>query len=151
MSGLGPFDVDPIIERLRAQVPALKLVGGAAERAEVEQSTTLTTPAAFVILASEQIDITEAGGLYIHRIRAEIHVLYQVRHYREGARGQPHRESLAALVGAGRAALNNWRPAGPAGATVEHVHGSGRAVLLGIRQRDAWWLDPFELVYRGSA
>lgn len=152
MSGLGPLGVTSIIERLRTQVSALKLVGGAAERAAVEQAATLVTPAAFVILAGEDIHTTSASsGLYIHRVRATLHVLYQVRHYQDGARGAAQAEVLTGIVAAGRAALNNWRPAAPTGASVETIHGAGRAQLLALRERDAFWLDPFEVVYRGTA
>lgn len=148
MSNLGPFNVTPIIERLREQVPALKLVGGAADRVAVEQSATLTTPAAFVILAAEDIQTTKASGLMVHGVRARIDVIYQIRHYRDGSRGFAHTDALESVVAAGRAALNNWRPTGPEGATVELMTGAGRAQLLALRERDQWWLDPFEVEYR---
>lgn len=148
MSGLGPLDVTSIIERLREEVSALKLVGGAAERAAVEQAATLTTPAAFVILASEDVQTRKASGLYVLEVRARIDVLWQVRHYKDGSRGFAHADTLGPIVAAGRAALNNWRPTPPDGATIEPMTSAGRAQLLALRDRDLWWLDPFDVEYR---
>lgn len=151
MSGLGPLDVTSIIERLRAQVPALKLVGDAADRAAVEDNTTPTTPAAFVILAWEDIKTTPTSGIYIHHVRARVDVIYQVRHYRAGQRGASQNPVLRDVINAGRAALNNWLPTAPSGAQIETLTGSGKATLLALRQNDSFWLDPFETTYRGTA
>lgn len=146
---LGPLDVRSIIDHLRVAVPELKFVGGAADRAAIDDAPTLVTPAAYVILASEDVNVTPATGIPVHRTLARVDVIYHVRHYRDGQRGAAHQPELAHLVSLGRRALNQFVPTAPTGAVIEAMTSAGRALLLALRERDAFWLDPFETTYWG--
>lgn len=147
-TSLGPFDMTPIIERVRAQVPALELVGGAAERAAAVEGA-IALPAAFIVLAGEDIRSEPITGSLRTETTARIHVITGVRHYQGGQRGQAHADVANRIVAAVRTALHGWTPAGPTGTRVESIRCNGRAELLKLAQAEWWWLDPFTCTYRG--
>lgn len=140
-----------IIERLRAQVPALKFVAGASSLMAIDENPALATPAAFVIRVSEEITSTPTSGIVIQRAVVKVDLVYQIRNYRDGQRGANLDEEMEALINAGRTALNQWTPTPPTGAQIEAMASKGRAYQLPLRSRELSWLDPFETTYRGTA
>lgn len=147
-TSLGPFDVTPIIERIRAQVPALKLVGFAADRATAIEGA-IAMPCAFVILAGEDVKSEDLAGLLRHTAVAYIDVVYGVRHSQGGTRGKAQADASNPVIAAGRTALHGWTPAGPTGTRVEPMRSNGRAQLLRLAEAESWWIDPFTCTYRG--
>ncbi len=145
---LGPFDVTPVIARLRSQVPAFKVLGGAADRATAQRTQLLATPAAFVILARESKRSESVSGVMRHIVSARIDILVCVRHYQDGQRGDAHADQGIQLVGAVRAALQGWTPAGPDGAGVDPMYSKGDAALLALTDNEWWWVEPFHVDYR---
>jgi hypothetical protein len=145
---IGPLDTTSIIERLRLQVPELKLVGGAADQAEAVSGSPLM-PCAFVVLAAEDLKSENMTGLLLTSARAQIHVIYGVRHYQGGQRGKSHAEAGTPLVNKGRIALNGWKPTAPDSTKIESIQSNGRGQLIKLADTEWWWLDPFTCTYRG--
>lgn len=150
MSALGPFDVTPIVARLRLQVPELQMIGGAADRAAAQEGA-LRLPAAFVILAREQLTSEPMTGVMRHQVGAQVDVLVGVRHYQARERGAAHADLGIALVGQVRDALHGWTPAGPTGASVEPMRSQGTGQLLKLHDAEWWWLDPYFIPYRSRS
>lgn len=145
---IGPLDTGSIIERLRLQVPTLKLVGGAANQAEAMAGSPVM-PCAFVVRAVEDIKTANMTGQQFCEVTAQIHVIYGVRHYQGGQRGQSHAEAGDPFVQAGRIALSGWRPTAPSNTKIELLLSNGRGLLLSNVDAEWWWLDPFTVTYRG--
>lgn len=111
-----PFDVRPLIERLRAAVPALRQVAGAADLAAVTQLADFPAPCAYVLLAREQAEeratgITQRGQQQrlLQGARVSFAVVVAVRNYRE-QRGAQVAPELQSILGAIRAALIGYAP-----------------------------------------
>lgn len=109
-----PFDTRLIVERLRAQVPALQLVGGAADYAAVKEIHSFRTPSAYVIFAEEANTgkVPAAIGQCAQEAQAQFGVVLALRHYQE-ARGEQMQQQARELIGAVRAALIGHKPAHP--------------------------------------
>lgn len=147
MSALGPFDVTPIVQRLREQVPALETIGFAADVAAAQKSAP-RLPAGFVMLKKERLKSEPVTGLMRHEATAQVWVLIGVRHYQARERGAAHADVGIPLVAQVRIALHGWSPAGPDGATVEPLRSEGDGELMGLTDAEWWWRDPFILKYR---
>ena len=147
MSALGPFDVTPIVQRLREQVPALETIGVAVDVAAAQKSAP-RLPAGFVLLKKERLKSELMTGVMRHQASAQVWVLIGVRHYQGRERGAAHADLGIPLVNQVRQALNGWTPAGPDGATVEPMRSEGDGELIGLTDAEWWWRDPFTLNYR---
>jgi hypothetical protein len=113
---LAPFDVQPVVDRLKAQVKSLRLVGVAADYAAVKGLRDFVPPSAYVLLARETFDANPPGhGLRNQQVRVAQHgrvalgVVVAARNYREQAGGQLA-GALQTLLGDVRAALAGWVP-----------------------------------------
>jgi hypothetical protein len=151
---LGPLDVSPVISRIRDQVADLRSVGGAADQAAIDAQRLPPMPCAFVTLAGEEITTTKlSGGVVAQTARAVIDVLVGVRHARVAGRGMAHAEAGIALVNQIRGALVAWNaflatpPDGDA--TLGMLNLSGRGQLVRLDQDLWWWIDRYQLTYRG--
>jgi len=112
MNIYGPFDVDPVIARLTAQVPALRRCEGAAELAAVYADPAGVVPAAFVLPADESISSNNYSGVMRQLVRATVRVVYMARNFRRADIGAEALFTLHAIRLAGRQALLRWRPPG---------------------------------------
>ena len=142
-----PYTIGTVIERVRDHVPALRVVGGAADYASAYVRAPAAMPAAFVVLSGEQIDSESSSGLLITTIRAQIDVCVVVRSYAAAKRGEAHLDEQAQIIAQVRACLNGWRPALGAD-IVETMRGSGEARVLRFDADSLWWVDPYEVTYR---
>jgi hypothetical protein len=115
-----PFDVQPIIARLVAQVPAptLRQVQGAAEYATVQKLANFAPPCAYVIMPREKAQPHVPGNAMpgqqqrmVQKVTVTFGVIVVVQNYRDqlGAQSQ---DSLNAVLGAVRGALLGWVPPG---------------------------------------
>jgi len=111
--GFMPFDTGAIVARLRAQVPELHLVGGAADYAAVKELAAFRTPSAYVVFAEETNTGKMPTGAFACALecQASFGVVLALRHWREQLGEQLHQDARR-LVGAVRSALVGHRPPG---------------------------------------
>ena len=109
-----PFDTGLIVAQVRARVPALHLVGGAADYAAVQELASFRTPSAYVVFAEETNTgrVPASIGVCAQEAQAQFGVVLALRHYKE-ARGEQMQEQARQLIGAVRAALIGHKPAHP--------------------------------------
>lgn len=135
------MNLAPIIEQLRNSVPALKLIGGAAqfERA-VDGLTTL--PAAFVLPARESAAESEFMAQIVQQlVTSEFAVPIAVRNLADDE-GAAAVESLEPVHTAVRDALLGWQPATDYHGC-EYVNGELVAFDNGV----LWWQDSYRSGY----
>lgn len=145
MSSLGPFDIAPVVARLKAQITALRSVQGAAEFAAAVKATTAPpTPSAYVLLAKENGAPSQpASEIAIQAHEARFGVVLAVRNYQVAQLGAAQADSLSALVTATRTALVGWKPAGYDGRRIEWRSGS----VLSYDAATVWWQEIFLTTY----
>lgn len=135
------IDLDCVIERLREQVPALRLVGGSAEL-ELAQRINRNHPAAYVVPSEETgVKPTHMGSISQQQVWADFAVTTAVSNV---AASTSALRELRALRAAQAAALMGWVMPGLDGA--EPV-GWLRGRLVGIRDSTLWWADEYRCVY----
>ena len=110
-----PFDTGLVIERLKALVPDLRKVGGAADYAAVQELRGFATPSAFVIFAGESGGGTGPRGARVQPAVTRFGLALAVTNYRPGA-GDQLGDELRKYIGLTRSALIGWVPPTP-GAT----------------------------------
>jgi hypothetical protein len=147
---VGPFDIGEVIARLRAEVPALRAVEGAAEFAAAVAGT-VSPPAAFVLLAQERAEPKTGGSaLAIQRIRVTFAVVLAVRNFRRSERGTAQSPDLVSLMRAVRQALMGWRTTSfdpdetqRAATSVDLQSGA----LVSYDQATVWWQETYSFSY----
>jgi hypothetical protein len=111
MNFVGPFPVADAMERLRAQVPDLKFISGAADLATAIAQQPPAVPAAYVL--SEDTS-REAHGYTDDTLaqdsRAVVQVVLFVRNYSRENTGAAAERDMTALATKVRLALLNWSP-----------------------------------------
>ena len=110
-----PFDTSLVVARLKAEVPALREVSGAAEYAAVMDLRSFQTPSAYVIFAGESGGDAGPHGARVQPAVTRFGVVLAVRNYRPGA-GDQLGDELRKFIGLTRTALIGWVPPVP-GAT----------------------------------
>lgn len=111
-----PFDTGLVVKRLKAEVPGLREVGGAADYAAVQDLRGFSTPSAFVIFAGESGNAGNGPrGARVQPAATRFGVVLAVRNYRPGA-GDQLGDELRQFIGLSRTALIGWVPPTP-GAT----------------------------------
>lgn len=113
MTVLGPYPLAPVIERLRAAAPSLKLVGTAADlRTALEQHPN-TSPTAVVARAERSgKPVAGSGGLLLQLVGVELEVVLFVRHAGDARSGSGARGAMDALINEVRSALLRFVPDG---------------------------------------
>lgn len=148
---VGPFNVTPIIDALRTSVPALRLVGGAADFSAASEASAVVTPACFVLLATETAKPQSgAATVAVQAITARINVVLASRNYRAAERGAQSSAELSELIAAVRTVLLGKTPPGmaPGQATaVELVSGE----LSLYRDATSWWREIYQTTYWSRA
>lgn len=105
-----PFNINLVIERLRAEVPELQSVEGVAEYGAVTSLRDFRTPCGFALLVRERADGDEPKpGRGTQRLLVTFGVVLVVRNYRD-TRGAQVVDELNPLLGKVRAALMGWTP-----------------------------------------
>lgn len=120
----GPFDPRLAIERLRGQVPALQLVGAAADFTAVKSLPSFRPPSAYVVLAQESAAPNPPGSTS-GRVRQVVNVTFgvvvAVRNYRHDEAEKS--DALGAVLTAVRAAIVGWTPPLPMARPCQFVTG----------------------------
>lgn len=113
-----PFDVKPVVARIKDAVPALRQVGRAGDYASVRSLGDFPVPAAYVLLAREKAQETKSGismpgqqTKMAQVVPVNFGVVVAVRNYREQA-GEQLADELLEILGAIRDALLGWTPPG---------------------------------------
>lgn len=141
-----PFDVTPIIERIRAKVTVLRQVAGAADFAAVKSLTDYPAPCAYVVLARDKSEPTQVG--YAPRgqqvavaqdQRVTFGVIVAVANYRE-QRGAQLTPQLQLILGAIRDVLMGYVPDVPGARACLHVQGD----LTDYNAGTALWTDVWQ-------
>ena len=117
-----PFDTSLVVARLKAEVPALREVGGAADYAAVQELRSFPAPSAYVIFADE----TGSQGPRGPRVQPAVTrfgVALAVRNYRPGA-GDQLGDEMRQVVGQVRSALIGWVPPVPGATAITWEAGS---------------------------
>lgn len=133
--------IDQVIERLKATVPALKVVGGSIEFQAAAESNPKATPAAFVYLHGESPSGSIAAGITQQQVAARIGVVLVVRNLSD-TKGAAAGIDLQALRNLVKEQIYGWEPA-PGHAPLLRGEGS----LLLFRDGHVWWQDLYSTYY----
>lgn len=112
-----PFDVGLVIARLKAQVPTLRKIAGAADYATVRGLNDFPAPCAYVLLAKEKGEPRPTGhavpGSQVRTVQRAVvtfGLVTAVRNYRESDLGYQGKDSLEMILRQIRDALIGWAP-----------------------------------------
>lgn len=137
------MNIEPIVTRLQATIPALRDVGGAAEFEAVTATGTPAKPAAYVIPLTDSADDPYLGiGATAQRITATFGVLLIAANHVRGRLGTKALEDLNTLRVAVRQALIGWQP----GAAFEPCLFSDGA-LIDFEPGLIYWQDNYRTAY----
>ncbi len=141
-----PFDAAPIVNRLKAEVPTLRLVGIAADYAAVNALQDFPAPCAYVIVAQERGISQPTGhaprGQQVKQrqmVRVTFGVVVVARNYRD-QRGEQVSEEFKTLLGQVRGALMGYVPDTDGARPCEFVQGD----LQDYNAGTALWTDVYE-------
>lgn len=107
----GRFPVEPTLQRIRDQVPALKLVEPCTDiRSAIEQKPN-AFPAAFIVTArSGGKPAGASGGMLIQAVAHGVQVVLFVKNFSAAATGAAAAKEMDGLIKALDDALLNWTP-----------------------------------------
>ena len=141
-----PITLAPILERLEDRLTGWKEIGGAADQRAAENDKAPRTPAAYVLLASDQPSppISGSGG-YRQRVTGRFGVLIAIRDQRVAQRGTAKADELNQRIRELRDALIGWRhPGATQGFSTRLVAPCG---VLAFKQNVIWWQDIYAVEY----
>lgn len=132
------MNLDEVIAKVQASAPDLRIVGGSIQLAAAEE-TLRTTPAAFVLAATESSAPNTLGaGSVSQVVTVTFSVVLAVANYSDTT-GKAGHDALQALRLAILTGLIGWMPTD---AIVEVTHQQGR--LAHYNNSTMWWDDTFE-------
>lgn len=132
------MELEPVIDRLKAQTAGLKAIGGAADL-DAALAGSVLLPSAFVIPLTDRSEALEHTGAYDEWDRCEFGVLLAVSNLRD-PRGEAALAALEPVRRAVRSALAGWAPDEETGECIGRT--SGRLLRLDGDGR-LWWIDQF--------
>jgi len=131
------MNLNAIIDRIKTDVPELRLVGGSVEVA-IAQENTRTTPAAFIIPATETSGPNTLGANAVSQeVTATFTVVTAVANYRD-ATGLAGHDALQDIRTKMLKSLIGWVPPG---AAVEITHNQGNMAYY--NDSTLWWQDVY--------
>ena len=111
MSFTGPFPLADTVTRLESQVPALRLVGTAADLRTALDSKPRAAPAAFVLKEERSAaPVGASNGALVQMCSVTVQVVLMLQNVRQSATGEAARTQMDALIASVRAALLKWSP-----------------------------------------
>lgn len=134
----GPFNIQRVIERLRAQVPDFQSVEGAAQYAAITSLGEFRQGSAYVLLARERSD-GEQPKAGRQRVLVTFGVVIAVRNYRDQVGGESI-EAISPLIAQTRAALMGWIPPVSGGRACQWLQGD----VLDFDDSTLLWSDVFQ-------
>lgn len=130
-----------ILSHLKANCPALRQVGGAADFSALPEAGPQAVPAAFVVPLDEHAGPNKLDTGISQRVDVRLGVILAVRNLRDGV-GAAANDDLETLRRAIKDALLGWRP--PDAVDV-CIYGGGR--VLQLNNQVLWWQDDFLTAY----
>lgn len=127
--------INALKERIRQMVPAIKLVGGAADFQSAAEANPAVTPACFVIPMEEQPEPNKLGDIIIQRVHAQVGIVLVVRNLTD-AKGVAAQADIDALRKQVKDQVFGWQ-ATPDLDPFER----GNSHLLAFRDGHMWWQD----------
>lgn len=141
MSALTPA----IIARLKAEVPALRIIDGAAGFQRASESNPTAVPAAYVFTVDESADENSIDEPMIQHIEVTLAVVLVVRHVGD-ATGAAAGSDMDSLRDAVLVALMGYRP------DADHDPlARQRSTLLTFRDGHMWWQETWATRYYAVA
>lgn len=135
----GPFSIRLVIEHLRAQVPGLQSVEGAAQYASITDLREFRPDSAYVLLARERGDGEQPKTGGRQRAIATFGVVLAVRNFRDQVGGEAI-EEISPLIAQTRAALMGWTPPVNGGRPCQWLQGD----VLDYDNNTLLWSDVFQ-------
>ena len=133
--------ITEIITRIKAVVPALKLVGEAADFQAAAESNPKVTPACFVIQLEETPEPNALGNLLQQRVHVAVGIVIVIRNLAD-PKGAAARVSLETVRSQLKDQLFGWV------ATPElDPFERGASNLLAFRDGHVWWQDIYLTSY----
>lgn len=132
--------IDNTATRVRTEVPALKLVGGAADFQTASENKPTVTPACFVIPLEDYPGPSNTTSL-TQRVEASVGIVLVVRNVTDN-KGDAARQDLEVLRGTVKGKLLGWEPAEGCD---PYERGPGR--LMAFKDGHMWWLDIYKTAY----
>lgn len=133
--------IESIVMQLRAQVPSLKLVGGAVQFEAAKDGLT-ALPAAFVLPSGESAEESPwLDTLVQQRVGTEFVVVIAVRNLAD-AQGAAALDVLSPVRAEVRNALLNWKPA-----DADDGCGYRNGRLVAFANGVLWWQDIYATAY----
>lgn len=132
--------IEALKARIKATVPELKLVGGAADFQAAAETNPTATPACYVFLMSENPDPSETDLLQ-QRVSASIGIAFCVKNVKD-AKGAIATDLLDVLRKKVKDQIFGWPP------SEEHDPlERGVSRLLAFRDQHVWWQDLYSTAY----
>lgn len=144
MNHYGPFDTDPLLQRLRAMCVDLRQIDQAAELAAVYADPAAVTPSAFVLPPDEQATESNfSSGLVRQGVTVRLPIVIRCRNFRRGELGSEAVASLPAIRLALRLALLRWVPPG-----TDRAMAFGASRVIRYDSSTVYSLETFTTQYR---
>lgn len=125
---------------IKTCVPALKLVGGAADFQVASEAKPTVTPACFVILLEDYPGPSNTTSL-IQRVEVSVGIVLVVRNVTDN-KGAAALQDLEVLRSAVKQVLLGWEPDQ---GYDPYERGPGR--LMAFRDGHMWWMDIYKTAY----
>lgn len=135
------MNLQTIVDRIKAQCPGFKVVGGAAEF-DIALQGAPASPACYVVPQSESVDSSTATAFILQTITVDFSIFYAVRNVKSSA-GQEGIADLETLRASVRTAIMGWQPA----TATKPITFAG-AALLDFQPGLMWWQDGFTTAHR---
>lgn len=135
------MNLAPIVDRIRAQCPAFKVVGGIAELDAALQASAPAMPACYVSPMDEQVTETLGANYTLQSVEIEFGVLIAVRNAKSSA-GAESLADLDTLRQSLRAALLNHTPSG----AMQPIRFT-RGALIDFQPGLMWWQDGYKTAH----
>jgi len=143
---LAPITLSPILDRLHDQLTGWKEIGGAADLASAEKSKAPATPAAYVLLASDQPSKSIGGsGGYRQRVLSRFGVVIAIRDYKVAKRGTAKADELRERIIQIRSALVGWRHPGATQGFATQL--AAPCAVLSYKNNVIWWQETYAIEY----
>ncbi|MCA0175232.1 MAG: hypothetical protein LCH73_02925 [Proteobacteria bacterium] len=133
------MDINPIVQRLRSELPADWVDIGGAAGLDVAIDAAPTTPVVYVLPLAESAEPGYLAGVHAQPLRMAFGVLIAVQNVSD-ARGGAAQSELAVRRQQVRTALAGWTLPTDPDATVSFAEGR----LMQFENGRLWWMDTYE-------
>lgn len=109
---LGPLPLVPIIERLRAEVPSIRILGTAADLRTALAQKPAQTPAIFALVQERGRPQKGYTGQFVQDVDATLQLVQFTRNFAQQPSGAAVRDDMDAFSTDVRSAVIGWTPGG---------------------------------------